>query len=80
GGAKVPKELLEVFGGGTTARLENLEELWFFDSRHRNRAHLPRGKGQAEELSAFLDAVRSGGAMPIPLESLFDTTASTLAA
>ena len=80
GGAKVPKELLEVFGGGTTARLENFEELWFFDSRHRNRAHLPRGKGQAEELSAFLDAVRSGGAMPIPLESLFDTTASTLAA
>jgi hypothetical protein len=36
-------------------------------------------KGQANQLAAFVDAVRAGRPMPISLESLFDTTLTTLA-
>ena len=35
-------------------------------------------KGHARELVAFLDAVRSGGPSPIPLEELVEVTRVTL--
>jgi hypothetical protein len=38
-----------------------------------------RDKGQNAELAAFVRAVRTGGPMPVPLESLVATTAATLA-
>ena len=38
-----------------------------------------RDKGQRAELAAFVEAVRTGGPMPMPLESLVATTAATLA-
>ena len=38
-----------------------------------------RDKGQRAELAAFIKAVRTGGPMPVPLESLVATTAATLA-
>jgi len=38
-----------------------------------------RDKGQNAELAAFIKAVRTGGPMPVPLESLVATTAATLA-
>ena len=37
-------------------------------------------KGQKEELDAFVQALKSGGEMPIPIASLLDTTLVTLAA
>lgn len=81
GGGKLPKEYLEAHGGGMTLQLQNFETLWRFD-QHRQR-RLRSGvidKGQANELAAFVEAVHTGAAMPIPLDSLFDTTLTTLAA
>ena len=37
-------------------------------------------KGQVEELEAFIQALKTGGVMPIPVASLLDTTLVTLAA
>ena len=37
-------------------------------------------KGYKNELAAFVNAVKSGGPAPIPLTSLFETTAATFAA
>jgi hypothetical protein len=37
-------------------------------------------KGQSAQIQEFIDAVRSGGPMPISLESLITTTRATLAA
>ncbi len=49
--------------------------------RARVRRHLgPPDKGQRAQIKAFLDAVRTGGPMPISLESLTATTRATLAA
>jgi hypothetical protein len=39
----------------------------------------PLDKGQRRQLERFLEAVRSGGSMPIPLASLVATTRATLA-
>ena len=46
----------------------------------RVRRHLGAAdKGQAAEIKAFLESVRTGGAMPISLDSLAATTRATLA-
>jgi predicted dehydrogenase len=79
GGAKVPKESMEVFGGGVTAQLENFATLEFFDRSKVDKVRAGRDKGQADQLASFIDAVRTGSPMPISLESLFDTTLTTLA-
>jgi polar amino acid transport system substrate-binding protein len=79
GGAKIPKEYVEVFGGGSTAQLTNFEALTFFDRARADKVRVAHDKGQANQLAAFVDAVRAGRPMPISLESLFDTTLTTLA-
>jgi predicted dehydrogenase/threonine dehydrogenase-like Zn-dependent dehydrogenase len=79
GGAKVPKESVEVFGGGLTAQLDNFETLEFFERSKVDKVRTGRDKGQASQLAAFVDAVRTGAPMPIPLETLFDTTLTSLA-
>lgn len=80
GGSKVPKEYLELFCGGITAQLDNFEALRFFDQTARKRVSMRVDKGQRSMLDAFLRAVRAGGPMPIPIESLLETTLTTLAA
>lgn len=81
GGSKLPKEVIEVFGGGVTSQLHNFESLTFYDGSSRKRMRDMRvDKGQRGELEAFADAVRAGRPMPIPIDSLFDTTLTTLAA
>ena len=79
GGSRVPKEELEVFADGKTVRLHNFAgvEVYEGDKRRTKRARLD--KGQPAEMAAFIQAVRSGGQMPIPLDSLLDTTLATLA-
>lgn len=81
GGARVPKEYLEAFGNGRTLQLHNFEHALCFDKAQRRRIR-GRGvdKGQKQMLAAFIAAVRSGGPMPIDLQSLHDTTLLTLAA
>jgi predicted dehydrogenase len=79
GGSRVPKEELEVFADGKTAQLHNFTRLDVYagDGRRSRSARLD--KGQRGEMAAFVEAVRSGGSMPVSLECLFDTTLATLA-
>lgn len=81
GATKVPKEYAEVYAAGRTAQLHNFEAVVLFDGTRERRVRA-RGleKGQKHALRAFVDAVRTGDVMPIPLESLLATTAATLAA
>jgi predicted dehydrogenase len=81
GGTKLPKEHLEVFGGGIAAQMHNFESVALYEGNRRRavRGHGVR-KGQREELAAFVSAVRGGQAMPIPVDDLIDTTLLTLAA
>lgn len=79
---RFPKEIFEASSGGRTARLDNFRRITLWSgSRARVRRHYGSpDKGQRAELDAFLDAVRTGGSMPIALSSLAATTRATLAA
>jgi polar amino acid transport system substrate-binding protein len=78
GPKNVGKERIEVYGEGTTAMVMNFGETKFFGAKE----HGVRGrqdKGFEEELKAFMQAVRQGGELPIPFESLVRTTRATFA-
>lgn len=81
GASRTPKEWLEVFGNGKTAQLDNFKRVIFYEgSRRRTGKHSGRDKGMKAELNAFVTAVKAGTAMPIPVDSLIETTLVTLAA
>ena len=78
GDAAVPKEYVEVFGGGRTAQLDNFRRLSMFrDNRRRRQRLFNQAKGHAEEMAAFVKAVQGGGAMPIDLPSIVAVTVAT---
>jgi predicted dehydrogenase/threonine dehydrogenase-like Zn-dependent dehydrogenase len=79
---RFPKETFEVSSGGRTARLDNFRRTTVWSGpRARVRRHFGSpDKGQAAQVKAFVDAVRTGSSMPISLESLAATTRATLAA
>lgn len=75
-----PKERIEVFGGGNVAVLDDFRELRTFRSGKRSgRKSLTQQKGYDEEIAAFLAAVRGEAGLPIELQSLAATTATTFA-
>ncbi|MFE9023523.1 bi-domain-containing oxidoreductase [Streptomyces sp. NPDC007808] len=78
-----PKETLDLVADGRALRLDDFVRATVYDGRSKRwvSSRLPkaRDKGQNAELAAFVKAVRTGGPMPVPLESLVATTAATLA-
>ena len=81
GDPRVPKETLDVSGGGRNARLDNFTRatVWTRGGREAKRSFTGQDKGQRAELDSFLEAVRLGASMPIGLDSLVATTRSTIA-
>ncbi|MGW7269296.1 bi-domain-containing oxidoreductase [Streptomyces sp. NPDC054864] len=76
-----PKETLDLVGDGKVLRLDDFVRASVHGPQRWVSSRLPkaRDKGQNAELAAFVRAVRTGGPMPVPLESLVATTAATLA-
>ncbi|MEU5111125.1 bi-domain-containing oxidoreductase [Streptomyces longwoodensis] len=76
-----PKETLDLIADGRALRLDDFVRASVYGRKRWVSSRLPkaRDKGQNAELAAFVKAVRSGGPMPVPLESLVATTAATLA-
>ncbi|MEU4496251.1 bi-domain-containing oxidoreductase [Streptomyces sp. NPDC023998] len=83
GPASFPKETLDLVADGKVLRLDDFVRAAVYDGRRKRwvSSRLPkaRDKGQSAELAAFIKAVRTGGPMPVPLESLVATTSATLA-
>lgn len=74
-----PKERIEVYGGGRVAVLDDFRVLEVWRSGQRKTVkRLQQDKGFDRELSAFIEAVRTGGEMPISWRSLTLTTLATL--
>ena len=57
-------------GDGRNGRLDNFQRVTVWSSKGKNgrRALAGQDKGQRAQLERFVDAVRTGSAMPIPLE------------
>ncbi|WP_328446729.1 bi-domain-containing oxidoreductase [Streptomyces sp. NBC_00386] len=86
GASGFPKETLDLVADGKVLRLDDFVRASLYSDGRGGRkrwvsSRLPkaRDKGQSAELAAFVKAVRTGGPMPVPLESLVATTAATLA-
>ncbi|MFF0224996.1 bi-domain-containing oxidoreductase [Streptomyces sp. NPDC004629] len=81
GPAGLPKETLDLVADGKALRLDDFVRATVYGRKRWVSSRLPkaRDKGQNAELAAFIKAVRTGGPMPVPLESLVATTAATLA-
>lgn len=79
GDRALPKERVEVFGGGRSAVLDDFRqlELWR-DGKRKTSKRLSQDKGFDQELAAFVAAVRDGNEMPIAWRSLALTTLVTL--
>jgi polar amino acid transport system substrate-binding protein len=79
GDAAAGKERLEVHGAGVSAELRDFRRLRVAcDGRTRTRRVGP-GKGHREEVSRFLDAVRTGRPSPVPFGQAAWSTRATLA-
>ena len=70
-----PKERLEVFCAGRVLQLDNFRRLRGWGWKGFSRMHLWRqDKGQKACAQAFMDAVRQGGAPPVPLAELVEAS------
>ncbi|MER7848411.1 bi-domain-containing oxidoreductase [Kitasatospora sp. NPDC096077] len=76
-----PKETLDLVADGKVLKLDDFVRASVYGNKRWVSSRLPkaRDKGQSAQLAAFVKAVRTGGPMPVPLESLAATTAATLA-
>ncbi|MQA14203.1 MAG: zinc-binding dehydrogenase [Pseudonocardiaceae bacterium] len=86
GAAGFPKETLDLLADGKVLHLDDFQRTsvhgrkrWSAPRRVSARMARGRDKGQRAQLEAFVAAVRSGGPMPVPIDSLVATTRATLA-
>jgi len=81
GSARFPKETMAAPGGGRSARLDNFKSatVWSARGRSATRARGGQDKGQAAEMARFVEAVATGGPMPIGIATLLATTRATIA-
>ena len=78
GSKALAKEYLEVHRAGTSAVLRDFKELEIHASRKPSKTKLlNQNKGQAEMVKAFVEALRSGTATPIPFAEIYASTLST---
>jgi predicted dehydrogenase/threonine dehydrogenase-like Zn-dependent dehydrogenase len=79
GNAGFPKERLEVFCGGKILQLDNFKVLRGYGWKgFRSMRLWKQDKGHAAEMKAFVEAVRKGGASPIPFEEIAEVTRATI--
>jgi len=81
GNNRFPKETMDAIGGGRSALLDNFKTATVWSSRGKVTAKARGGqdKGQRAEMEQFIEAVRTGGPMPISVDSLLATTRATIA-
>lgn len=79
GASSFPKERIEVFAAGRTLQLDNFLKLQGFGWPGFRKSSLMRqDKGQSVCPKVFMEAIKVGGAAPIPAEELFEVSRVTL--
>ena len=75
GSRAFPKERVECFWDGRTVAIDNWRRLLSYEGAMPwNERARRMDKGHAAEISAWLDALRTGGPAPIPLEELLEVS------
>jgi len=78
GAPAMPKEYMEVFGGGRCASMENFKSVVLYDGREVRKKAFSGDKGHAAEMKAVLDGVKQG-VSPVAFQSLIATSRTTFA-
>lgn len=79
GGPAFPKERVEVFAAGRTLQLNNFLHLRGYNwPGFRSERAWRQDKGQADCVAAFLGAIETGSAAPLPAEELFEVARVTI--
>ena len=80
GDKSASKERIEVFGGGSTAILEDFRylELVRHGKKKTNRLRWRQDKGHRAEMQGFIDAVRGKASPPISFEQIVGSTLATI--
>lgn len=76
GDKSLPKERVEIFGDGKVGIIDDFKKGELHQNNKVKTLNL-QGKGHKEEVQAFLQAVSTGGPMPVDFESIRQTTAAT---
>lgn len=76
GDKALPKEHLEVFGGGNSAIINDFNSVSIYKNGAVKKIKTS-GKGHKEEVTAFLNAISDGKNSPISFDSFYSTTLST---
>ena len=78
----LPKERLEVSAGGISIVLDDFRELTIARGGRvsKKKSRFGQDKGHAAQIQAVVDALRAGGAPPIPAAELLTSSLATLAA
>ena len=81
GSSVFPKETLDLLADGKVLKFDDFLRTSVYSRKRWTGPRIPRGrdKGQKAEVGAFVEAVATGGPMPVPLDSLVSTTLATLA-
>lgn len=81
GSLHMPKERIEVFGGGVSAVLDDFMSLTIHDKKRSRTETLKRqDKGQDSMLRSFIESVRSAKPFPLTPSQIITSTTLTLAA
>lgn len=79
GNRSLRKEYLEVFSGGHVAVIDDFRRLTVYGDKTHTDKLRRQDKGHHAEVKQFLEAVRRGGATPIPFEQIYNSTLATFA-
>jgi len=80
GGKALPKESIEVFGDGKAVHVDDFAAVTLYTHQRKSRLRFTgKGRGHAEEVEAFVRAVRLGGPAPGDEEHAFLATEACLA-
>jgi predicted dehydrogenase/threonine dehydrogenase-like Zn-dependent dehydrogenase len=78
GDPAVPKEQIEAFANGIVIQIDDFSAYRQFGRGKSVKSTASQNKGQVELVEAFLVAIKSGSAAPIPLEELLAVSRTTL--
>jgi polar amino acid transport system substrate-binding protein len=81
GDKSLPKERIEVFAGGVSVVIDDFRSIAIHAGGKRTGKSLSaQDKGQKEQVRRFVDAIRAGGADPIPFTEIYSATLTTFRA
>ena len=79
GDPMLPKEHVEIFGGGSVCTIDDFRRAEIISNGKRSKFGRRQDKGHRSELQEFVDAVRKGDQVPVDFRESIAVTATTFA-